>query len=355
MATDTQKSPRSAKVNRLGLERDAYKGGNSTLCPGCGHDSISNRIIDAAWELGITPTQMMKFSGIGCSSKTPAYFVSTSHGFNSVHGRMPAVATGAKMANHSLLAVGVSGDGDTGSIGMGQFKHLLRRNVQMVYIVENNGVYGLTKGQFSVTSDPGQVNKYAGGLNEFPTLDPCLEALVADCGFVARCFAGDAKQVREVLQAAMRHRGTALVDIISPCVTFNNRDDSTKSFSWGKEHQDPIADYTFIPDFQEITAEVDDQGVTSVKLHDGSVVRIKHLAADYDPTDRLSAMRLLEKAKREQLLLTGIFFISEDRPSLAEYEKLPEKPLAHFDVADLRPPREKLDEVMRELMRQEVA
>jgi 2-oxoglutarate ferredoxin oxidoreductase subunit beta len=355
MAREPKSSPRPAKVNRLGLERDAYRGGDSTLCPGCGHDSISNRIIDAAWDLGIDPTGMMKFSGIGCSSKTPAYFVSTSHGFNGVHGRMPSVATGAKMANRSLLAIGVSGDGDTGSIGMGQFKHLLRRNVQMVYIVENNGVYGLTKGQFSATADPGQVNKYAGGRNEFPTLDPCLEAMVADCGFVARCFAGDARQVREVLRAALRHRGTALVDIISPCVTFNNREDSTKSFPWGKEHQDPIGDYTFIPDYEEITARVDEQGVTHVRLHDGSFLRVKHLAADYDPTDRLSAIRMLEKAKREQLLLTGIFFIDESRPSLAEYEKLPEKPLAHHTVEELRPPKEALEEVMRELMRQEVA
>jgi 2-oxoglutarate ferredoxin oxidoreductase subunit beta len=351
MSADSSRPSRPTKANRIDLGKDAYKGGASTLCPGCGHDSISSRIIDVAWELGIEPTQVMKFSGIGCSSKSPAYFIEQSHGFNAVHGRMPSVATGAILANGSLQAVGVSGDGDTGSIGIGQFKHMIRRNVPMVYIVENNGVYGLTKGQFSATTDPGQFSKYAGGINEFPTLDLCVEALAAECSFVARSFAGDAKQLREILQAALHHRGTALIDIVSPCVTFNNREDSTKSFPWGKDHQDPIGDYRFIPDFEEIEEEIDDEQVTTVRMHDGSVLRIKKLDREYDPTNRDQALLLLEKAKQDQLLLTGIFYVNQDRPDLLEYENLPEKPLAHYSVEELRPSREKLDEIMQGMMR----
>jgi 2-oxoglutarate ferredoxin oxidoreductase subunit beta len=351
MSSAADKHARARKVNRIGVEKESYRGAPSTLCPGCGHDSITSRIVDSMWELGIDPTQVMKFSGIGCSSKSPAYFMRQSHGFNGVHGRMPTIATGAVVANRGLVALGVSGDGDTGSIGIGQFKHLIRRNVPMVYIIENNGVYGLTKGQFSVTADPGQSNKYAGGVNEYPTLDPCIEALAAECTFVARCFAGDAKQVREVLQAALHHRGTALVDIISPCVTFNNREDSTKSFPWGRHHQDPIADYSFIPDYEEIEEEIDDEGVTSVRMHDGSVLRIKKIDREYDPTSRDQALLLLEKAKQEQLLLTGIFYVSEDRPSLVEYENLPERPLIDFTVEELRPAKERLEAIMDDLMR----
>ena len=219
---------RRQRVNLIGLEKTDYNGRPTTLCQDCGHNSISSQIISVAYELSINPAEIIKLSGIGCSSKSPAYFLGQSHGFNSLHGRMPSIGTGALMANHTLHAIGVSGDGDTASIGMGQFKHLMRRNVRMVYIVENNGVYGLTKGQFSATADEGQKLKYA-GLNELPPIDICMEAILAGCGFVARSFSGDAKQVRELLKAAFSHRGTAVLDIISPCVAFNNHDTSTKS------------------------------------------------------------------------------------------------------------------------------
>ena len=222
--------PPSIEINRIGLTKNDYKGGPSTLCKGCGHDSISARIMSVAYDLALQPTRVIKLSGIGCSSKTPAYFLNQSHGFNGLHGRMPSMATGAMLANRSLLAIGVSGDGDTASIGFGQFKHMVRRNTPVVYIIEDNGVYGLTKGQFSATADEGQELKYA-GRNELPPLDICLEALVMDCGFVARSFAGDPRQVESLLKAAMSHRGTAVIDIISPCVTFNDHEESTKSYS----------------------------------------------------------------------------------------------------------------------------
>ncbi|MEZ4634327.1 MAG: thiamine pyrophosphate-dependent enzyme [Caldilineaceae bacterium] len=223
----------AAKVNALGLDKNDYKGRPSTLCKGCGHDSISQRIMTVAWDLGLDQTQVVKMSGIGCSSKTPAYWLGWSHGFNSVHGRMPSVATGAIMANHNLTTIAVSGDGDTASIGIGQFKHAVRRNVPMVYIVENNGVYGLTKGQFSATADEGQQLKYH-GVNELPPLDVCMEALAANATFVARSFCGDPRQVEELLKAALSHCGIAVLDIISPCVTFNNHDASTRAMASAK-------------------------------------------------------------------------------------------------------------------------
>jgi 2-oxoglutarate ferredoxin oxidoreductase subunit beta len=232
---------RKDRINLIGLEKSDYNGRPTTLCQGCGHNSISSQIIQVAFELSIRPQEIIKLSGIGCSSKSPAYFLGMSHGFNALHGRMPSIGTGALMANHGLQAIGVSGDGDTASIGMGQFKHLMRRNVRMVYIVENNGVYGLTKGQFSATADEGQKLKYA-GQNELPAIDICMEAILAGCGFVARSFSGDPKQVRELLKAALSHRGTAVLDIISPCVAFNNHESSTKSYDYGKSHEVPLHD-----------------------------------------------------------------------------------------------------------------
>ncbi|MCS7070683.1 MAG: thiamine pyrophosphate-dependent enzyme, partial [Anaerolinea sp.] len=232
--------------NAIGLERSDYKGLPSTLCPGCGHDSISNQIISVAYDMALPMHRVIKLSGIGCSSKTPAYFLGRSHAFNAVHGRMPSIATGAMLANDELIAIGVSGDGDTGSIGLGQYKHLIRRNVPMVYIIENNGVYGLTKGQFSATADEGQKLKYY-GVNELPAIDLCLEAVVGGCTFVARSFSGDSKQVQQLLKAALSHRGTAVLDIISPCVTFNNAPDSNKSYSYGKEHEIPLHEINFMP------------------------------------------------------------------------------------------------------------
>jgi 2-oxoglutarate/2-oxoacid ferredoxin oxidoreductase subunit beta len=334
--------------NLVQLTRGDYKGRPSTLCKGCGHDSISARIISVAYDLSLDPTRVIKLSGIGCSSKTPAYFLNQSHGFNGVHGRMPSIATGATLANHTLQAIGISGDGDSGSIGIGQYKHMVRRNVPVVYIIENNGVYGLTKGQFSATADEGQRLKYA-GLNEMPPIDLCLEAVVADCGFVARSFAGDPRQVEALLKAALSHRGTAVLDIISPCVTFNDNDDSTKSYAYGKAHEEVISEFTFVPAREEITVDYAEGTTTDVRMHDGSVIRLRKLDNGYDATDRFAAMRLLEEAHQKQEFITGLIYVNEGRPSLPELEHLPATPLAHLPAEKLRPSREALARVMAEL------
>lgn len=338
----------ATKVNLVGLEKSEYRGGVSTLCAGCGHDSISSQIMAAAWELSLEPHRVIKMSGIGCSSKSPAYFLGRSHGFNSLHGRMPAIATGATLANRSLLAIGVSGDGDTGSIGMGQFKHMLRRNVPIVYIIENNGVYGLTKGQFSATADEGQKLRHA-GLNELPPIDLCLEALVGGAGFVARSFAGDAKQVRSLLKAAVSYEGTAVLDIISPCVTFNNHEESTKSYPYGKEHEEALHDITYVPKREEITVEYEPGDVREVRMHDGAVIQLRKLDEDHDVTDRSAALDLLLDAQERQEFVTGLLYIDESRPTLPDLQHLPETPLALLDESALRPPREALDKVMAEL------
>jgi 2-oxoglutarate/2-oxoacid ferredoxin oxidoreductase subunit beta len=336
---------RAVPLNLAGLAKADYKGLESTLCNGCGHDSISAQIITACYELGIRPERILKLSGIGCSSKSPAYFMNRSFGFNALHGRMPSVATGALTGNHTLGAVAVSGDGDTGSIGLGQFKHLMRRNVRVVYIVENNGVYGLTKGQFSATADLGQELKYA-GRNELPPIDLCLEAVVADCGFVARSFAGDPKQVVPLLKAALGHRGTAVLDIISPCVTFNNRDDSTKSYAWGKAHDERINDFTYVPPQEEIRVDYAPGEVKDVELHDGSHILLKKLDESHDPTDRAAALRILEDAREQQQFITGLIYFNGSRPNLAEHERLGSEPLASLPAAKTRPSRESLDKIM---------
>jgi 2-oxoglutarate/2-oxoacid ferredoxin oxidoreductase subunit beta len=347
MATAT-KPGGAAKTNLVGLERNDYRGGVSTLCAGCGHDSISSQIIAAAFDLSLKPHRMIKMSGIGCSSKSAAYFLNRSHGFNSLHGRMPSVVTGAMLANRELLALAVSGDGDTGSIGLGQFKHLLRRNVPMVYVVENNGVYGLTKGQFSATADMGQKLKYA-GTNELPPIDLCLEALVSECGFVARSFAGDAKQVRELLKAAMSYEGTALIDIISPCVTFNNHPESTKSYPYGKEHEERLHDITFIARRDEVMVEYEPGTVKEVQLHDGPIIQLRKLDEDYDPTDRLAALSMLVQAREKQEFVTGLIYINEGRQTLPQIQNLPPTALAHLPAEAIRPSPEALREVMAEL------
>jgi 2-oxoglutarate ferredoxin oxidoreductase subunit beta len=343
--TATAAPARPPAANVIGLTKSDYRGLESTLCSGCGHDSISAQIITACYDLGVRPEQVAKFSGIGCSSKSPAYFLSRSFGFNALHGRMPSVATGALTANHMLQAISVSGDGDTGSIGIGQFKHLMRRNVRLVYIVENNGVYGLTKGQFSATADMGQELKYA-GRNELPPIDLCLEALVADCGFVARSFAGDPKQVVPLIKAALSHRGTALLDIISPCVTFNNQDASTKSYAWGKAHDERINDFTYVPPQEEIRVDYAPGEARDVKLHDGSRIVLKKLDSGHDPTDRLAAVRLLAEAREKQQFITGLIYVNGNRPSLAEHERLGERPLASLHSDELRPAREALAAIM---------
>jgi 2-oxoglutarate ferredoxin oxidoreductase subunit beta len=339
---------RGGKVNALGLDRLVYKASASTLCKGCGHDSISQRIMNVAWELGLDQTQVVKMSGIGCSSKSIAYFLGWSHGFNSVHGRMAAVATGVLAANSSLTVFGISGDGDTASIGTGQFKHAVRRNVPMVYIVENNGVYGLTKGQFSATADLGQRLKYA-GINNLPPLDIATEALVAGATFVARSFAGDPKQVESLLKAAVSHRGIAVLDIISPCVTFNNHDSSTKSYSWGKAQEDPLNELNFIPPEEEITVEPYEDEL-EVDMHDGSKILLKKLEPDYDPTDRMRALQRLEEARTKQEFITGLIYVNEHaRPDLHELLQICATPLVYLSAERLRPSPQKLAEVIAEL------
>ncbi|NDJ76906.1 MAG: 2-oxoacid:ferredoxin oxidoreductase subunit beta [Chloroflexi bacterium] len=339
-----------ARVNSLNLSRNDYKALPTTLCKGCGHNSISNQIIAVAYELSLNQHDVIKLSGIGCSSKSPAYFLGRSHGFNALHGRMPAIATGATTVNRNLIAVGVSGDGDTGSIGLGQFKHMVRRNVPVVYIVENNGVYGLTKGQFSATADMGQQLKYA-GVNELPPIDICLEALAADASFVARSFAGDAKQVRELLKAAISHKGTAVLDIISPCVTFNNHHTSTKSYDYGKEHQEVLQDLTYIPEYDPILIEEQEPGqVQTVELHDGSHLMLRKLDPEkHDPTDKLAAFRRLEEARLDGQFITGLIYVDEERPTLAETSHLIETPLVHLAEDKLRPPREALEKINNRL------
>ncbi len=344
-----------ARTNTVGLERTEYKARPSTLCPGCGHDSISNQIISMAYDLNLKPQNLVKFSGIGCSSKSLAYFWGRTHGFNAVHGRMPSVATGSHLANTSLKALGVSGDGDSGSIGLGQFKHMVRRNVPIVYIIENNGVYGLTKGQFSATADIEQNSRYY-GVNPLPPVDLALEAVVGGCSFVARSFSGDAKQVQELLKAAINHRGTAVLDIISPCVTFNNAPESTKSYPYGKENEIPLHEIAFMsPDFieekEEINVDDYDAGeIINVEMHDGSYIRLKKLGRDHDPRNRHQAISVLEQATREELFLTGLIYYEEPRPTLAETEHLVDEPLAHLAVDKLRPTRDALDSLMQSLM-----
>lgn len=346
----TVRNARPERVNFIGLSKADYNGGPTTLCQGCGHNSISSQIITACYEQNIRPDEIIKLSGIGCSSKSPAYFLGQSHGFNALHGRMPAVGTGALTANHLLKAIGVSGDGDSGSIGMGQFKHLMRRNVRMVYIVENNGVYGLTKGQFSATADQGQFIKYA-GLNELPPIDLCMEAIIAGCGFVARSFSGDAKQVQELIKAALSYNGTAMLDIISPCVTFNNHDESTKSYGYGKAHETPLHDITYVPKLEEIQVADYEPGTTvSVELHDGSQIQLHKLEKDYDPTDRMGALHRLQWAQEKREFITGLIYFDAHRKPLADVLNLVDEPLATLPAEKIRPSKEALDQIMGELL-----
>jgi len=342
---DTKAGDKQAKPNipnELGLTKSDYRGRPSTLCQGCGHNSISSQIIAAFYELSIPPERIIKMSGIGCSSKSPAYFLSRSFGFNSLHGRMPTVTTGAVMVNHSLKAIGLSGDGDTASIGLSHFKNIVRRNVPMIYIIENNGVYGLTKGQFSATSDKGLELKNV-GVNPFMPIDICMEALVAGAGFVARSFAGDPRQVTELLKAAFHFQGTAVLDIVSPCVTFNNRDESSQSYRWGRARKEPLHDITWVPKREDIHIEFEPGEVLDVDMHDGSQIRFKKLERDYNPTDRISAMKMLEDSCCRGILVTGLVYINEETPPLDEIENLVDLPLTQLSVDALRPSKEKLD------------
>ena len=335
-------------TNSIGLTKTDYRGKDTTLCAGCGHISIGSQIITTAFELGLQPEKIIKISGIGCSSKSPAYFLSRSFAFNALHGRMPSVASGAMLANRHLIAIGISGAGDTGSIGLGQFKHAMRRNTPMVYIVENNGVYGLTKGQFSATADEGQELKYY-GTNELPPMDLCLEAIVSDCGFVARSFAGDPKQVRPLLKAAISYNGTALLDIVSPCVAFNNAADSTKGYDWARDNDTPLHDISYIPLHEEITADYEPGTTSSVTLHDGSSIILRKVDENYDPTSRTPALRTLEDAKEKNMLLTGLLYYNPRRASLVESERLTDTALSHLSETELRPSEESLKTIMTNL------
>src|SRR5947209_2671337 len=285
MATTTTGTP-PPKTNRIGLAVMDYRGGKTTLCAGCGHNAISERIIDAMYEMGVKPERVAKLSGIGCSSKSPAYFMSRAHSFNAVHGRMPAIATGALLANRNLLALGISGDGDTASIGLGQFMHLMRRNLPMIYIIEDNGVYGLTKGQFSATADLGSKLK-TGVINDLPPIDTCGLAIELGATFVGRSFSGDKKQLHAMLKAALAHNGTSMLDVISPCVTFNDHEGSTKSYKYVKEHEEPLHELSFVPQFEDIAVDYEPGSATEVTMHDGSRLVLRKLEEDYDPTDRL--------------------------------------------------------------------
>ena len=335
----------TSKLNLIGLDKSDYKGNPSTLCAGCGHDSISAQIIQVAFELGLKPENVIKLSGIGCSSKSPAYFLNRSHGLNAVHGRMPSVASGAMLANRTLTAIGVSGDGDTGSIGLGQFKHIIRRNVPMVYVIENNGVYGLTKGQFSATSDEGQKLKYYGD-NEYPAVDLCMEAIVSGCGFVARSFAGDPKQVRPLLKAAFSFQGTAVLDIISPCVTFNNNPESNKSYEWVRDHDSPLHDISFVPQREEITVDYEPGETKAVTMHDGAQIVLKKLAGEHDPTDRMAAIILLERGRTENVLTTGLLYYNPNRDTVQDSERMVATALALLPDEKLRPARSTLEKIV---------
>jgi 2-oxoglutarate/2-oxoacid ferredoxin oxidoreductase subunit beta len=346
MATPLPMATPAAKLNAAGLSKNDYTGNPSTLCAGCGHNSISSQIVTACYEMNIVPENVIKFSGIGCSSKSPTYFLNRSFGFNSLHGRMPSLATGALFADTSLKGIGVSGDGDTASIGMGQFKHIVRRNANMLYIVENNGVYGLTKGQFSATAEVGLKLKKQ-GTNIYMPVDICMEALASNATFVARSFAGNPKQVKELLKAALAHKGIAVLDIISPCVTFNNQDNALHSYSWGKDHEAPLHEISYIPPRDEIMLEADmiDGEIREVELHDGSTIVLKNLEKGYDPTNRWEALRMMEEAQRNNWLITGLLYVDADEPAHYEGFNLVNTPLNRLTEKDLRPAPESINEL----------
>jgi 2-oxoglutarate ferredoxin oxidoreductase subunit beta len=336
------------KTNRIGLEVASYKGGRTTLCAGCGHNAISERIIECFYEMGIEPWSVAKFSGIGCSSKSPAYFLNLAHGFNSVHGRAPSVATGAILANRHLFGITVSGDGDTASIGIGQYIHMLRRNIRQIYIIENNGVYGLTKGQFSATADLGAKLK-TGVVNDLTPIDCCVQAIQLGATLVARSFSGDKRQLQAILKAAIAHHGLSIIDVISPCVTFNDHEGSTKSYAYMKEHDEPLQELDFVPSFADISVEIPEGEVREIALHDGSKLLLKKLGRDYDPTDRLSALRTMYEAEAAGHVVTGILYLDSTRKHFIDLLNLVDEPLGTLPESTTRPPREVLDRIMESL------
>jgi len=340
--------PAERKLNRLGLTLPDYQGSASTLCAGCGHDSITNQIIRAFFEMGVEPHRVAKMSGIGCSSKTPAYFLSKSHGFNAVHGRMPAISTGAQIANNTLITIGVSGDGDTASIGTGQFVHLLRRNVPMIYIMENNGVYGLTKGQFSATADVGSKSKH-GKENVMQPIDCCALAIELGCAFVARSFSGDTKQLAVILKAAVAHKGTSFLDIVSPCMTFNNHEGSTKSYKWARDHEQPLHEIGFVPFFEQIQADIKAGEEKDIEFPDGSHVRLKKVGDDYDPTNREQALVSLLRTRDQGTFMTGLLYVNPKTPDFCTELNMTDTPMALLPESQTRPPKAALEEIMERL------
>ncbi len=331
-------------ANEAGFYLKDYEGGISTLCAGCGHDSINGAIIQACYESAIPPHRIVKLSGIGCSSKSPAYLLSRAHGFNSVHGRMPSIATGANMANRDLLYLGISGDGDTASIGMGQFIHAVRRNLNMVYVLMNNGCYGLTKGQYSATADKGSVGK-KGEPSQLESIDLCEIAIQLGAGFVARSFSGDKRQLVPLLKAAMSHSGMAFIDVISPCVTFNNTPGSTKSYHWVREHSEATNTFDYVPFRQEITAEYDDGASQLVVLHDNSSIRLHKTDSSVQVTDRRQAMNRLEEYKEKGLILTGLLYIDPESRETHEILGTTREPLNTFGKDELCPGSAALEKI----------
>jgi 2-oxoglutarate ferredoxin oxidoreductase subunit beta len=351
MASTPTSTPHPGKTNRIGLTVLDYKGGKTTLCAGCGHNAISERIIDAMYEMGFAPERVIKMSGIGCSSKSPAYFMSRSHSFNGVHGRMPSMATGAVLANRELFALGISGDGDTASIGIGQFVHLMRRNLPILYIIEDNGVYGLTKGQFSATADIGSKLK-TGVINDLPPIDTCALAIQLGATFVGRSFSGDKRQLLAMLKAALAHKGTAMLDVISPCVTFNDHEGSTKSYKFMKDHDEPVNEvelFTELDTFDDIEVDYDAGTVYDVTMHDGSRLRLRKLEEDYDPTDKANALKRMAESHEREEILTGVFYVNEHKPNFLDLLNLTERPLATLPQDLVRPPKDALDAIMEEL------
>jgi 2-oxoglutarate ferredoxin oxidoreductase subunit beta len=347
MATTPTSTPKP-KVNRIGLQVVDYRGGKTTLCAGCGHNAISERIIDAMYEMGVKPESVAKFSGIGCSSKSPAYFMNRSHSFNSVHGRMPSVATGAMLANKNLIALGVTGDGDTVSIGAGQFVHLMRRNLPIIYVIEDNGCYGLTKGQFSATADLGSTLK-TGIVNDLPPVDTCIMAIQLGATFVGRSFSGDKKQLHAMLKAAIAHKGTVMLDVVSPCVTFNDHEGSTKSYKYVLDHEEPLHEVDFVPVFENISVEYDAGTAFEVTMHDGSHLRLRKLEEEYDPTDKIQAVTRLMEAHAKGEVLTGVFYINANTPTFLDMLNVTDQPLATLPESATRPSREALEQCMEEL------
>ena len=345
MSEKRERKERKIKLNVINEPKDSYSGGKSSLCPGCGHDQISSVIISAAWENGVEPHKIAKMSGIGCSSKTPAYYLGQSHGFNTVHGRMPSVTTGAYAVNKDLLYIGVSGDGDSASIGIGQLIHAIRRNMDMVYIVENNGVYGLTKGQYSATADIGSKKK-KGAINKTQPIDLCALAINLGCTFVARSFSGSKKQLKSLLKAAMSHKGFALFVVISPCVTFNNNDESMKSYGYVKDNEVTLHMTDYIPHFNPISeVEVPDGHFKDITLHDGSTIRLETISEEHDPTDAMQALEALHDAETNAKHVTGLLYFDNTKASLVEDLGLVDLPLIDVVDDELRPNKDMLEKI----------